>query len=342
MKKNLDYTCFDHYKAADLAVDDSFIEWVNSDGASSKFWNDWVQTNPHKAKEVDSARFIVLALGQKERHTTTSQVNETWTQITDSIHNQELAEQKTPRFRYLYYLTAAVFFLGLISSTVYLLINTDIEGNVELVEKHTNYGQRLTTVLPDGSKVTLNAGSRISYYENYGKSQRLVNLSGEAYFDIRHNPQVPFITKVGSLETKVLGTTFNIKAYNTDQVEIALESGSVEVVDLSKEEQVFLEPGQILRIDSVEFQEIQKYNHREIFGWKNNYLCFTRSSFTDAIENLERWYGVDFVVKDDVKLDDSWKFHGKFHDKSLAYVLHTLSYPNLFKYEIKDKQVTIY
>lgn len=342
LEKNLDYTCFDNYTAADLAVEDSFIEWVYSDGNASKFWNEWIDQNAHKAEEIEAARFLVLALGQKEMHASASEINEAWDKVAGAIDNGKLAGRKKTRVGFLRYLTAAMTILGLIYSTFYLIKSERKEKHEALVVKHTEHGQQLTTILPDGSKVILNAGSRLAYSEAFGDRQRLVNLSGEAYFDIRHNPELPFVVKVGKVEATVLGTTFNIKAYRADQIEVALESGAIQVADSAKEEAVQLAPGEILRIDSGKIHEIQRFDHKGVFGWKSAYLCFTRSSFKEAIESLERWYGVDFIVEGDVQLDDTWKFHGKFHDKSLAYVLHTLSYPNLFKYEIIDKQVTIY
>ncbi|MEQ8552596.1 MAG: FecR domain-containing protein [Cyclobacteriaceae bacterium] len=342
MERKLDYTCYKNYKAQDLAMEDSFIEWVNNpDGSGTSFWKEWCHRNPEKSEEIQIAKQIVINLARGSVSASKEEIDEAWRELEVVVDKTTPNKANSRRTKDIYKLCATVLLAVMIGVWIYASFQHQQSINSQFIEKYTDRGQRLTTILPDGSKVILNADSKISYPEDFGVSQRKVNLTGEAYFDIRHDKDRPFIVNVGNISTKVLGTTFNIKAYSSDQVQIALESGMIQVKDFNTGIDLKLEPGELILIDSARVHPVQKFDHKEVFGWQNAYLCFTKTSFKEAIESLERWYGVDFEIREDLELD-SWKFHGKFHNKSLTYVLHTLSYPDLFKYEIKDKKVTIY
>jgi transmembrane sensor len=100
----------------------------------------------------------------------------------------------------------------------------------------TQIAQSREITLPDGSLVTLNAGSRLTYPRNFGKESRLVGLKGEAFFEVKKNPAKPFIIQLEGAEIKVLGTSFNVKAYaNMEKIEVTVKEGKVSLYEKNKE-----------------------------------------------------------------------------------------------------------
>src|SRR5882757_576539 len=103
-------------------------------------------------------------------------------------------------------------------------------GPIQDKELATRYGTRVFQELPDGSKLWLNAGAKVKYAENFSNGRRELTLEGEAFFDVKHDPDHPFIIHTGKLDVKVLGTSFNIKAYPNDStMETTLIKGKVEI-----------------------------------------------------------------------------------------------------------------
>ena len=123
-------------------------------------------------------------------------------------------------------------------------------------------------LLPDGSTVWLNAGSRLTYDSLYGTTLREVTLSGEAYFDVVKNPKKPFIIHTGKINIRVLGTVFNVKSYPEEQtIETSLIKGSIEVSFPSQpSKKIILKPNQKLIIDKTETNASKNTNHSGMPG----------------------------------------------------------------------------
>ena len=83
------------------------------------------------------------------------------------------------------------------------------------------------------------------------------------------------------------------------------------------------------------------FNSLKVIGWKDGLLYFEKSSFKEALSKLERWYDVEFEVESETQIDPNWVFSGSFKNRSLEYVLNAFSYPELFTFSIRDKQVKI-
>jgi transmembrane sensor len=219
------------------------------------------------------------------------------------------------------------------------------------------YGERKNFQLPDGSVVTLNGGSKVTIGEGYGTSTRDIFLEGEAFFDVKHNKEIPFIVHTAAMDVRAVGTAFDVKAYPGEKItETSLIRGVVEVT--LKEEQhrrVLLQPNQkvqwkvqeILRGQAVNekskpdnnavqeesgVQNITKTDEGEIkeTAWKENKLVFTDESFTDIAVLLERWYGVKIVFADDAIR--SYRFTGIFEKEELGSVLGILKESRNFSY----------
>lgn len=219
------------------------------------------------------------------------------------------------------------------------------------------YGERKIFQLPDGSVVTLNGGSKITIGEGYGILTRDIFLEGEAFFDVRHNKEVPFIVHTAAMDVKAVGTAFDVKAYPGEKItETSLINGMVEVT--FKEEQnrkLLLQPNQKVqwtlpatgpdravdeksKTDSNKWQaaggiqNITKTDEGDIkeTAWKENKLVFTDETFTDIAVLLERWYGVKIVFADDAIRN--YRFTGIFEKEELGSVLSILKESRNFKY----------
>ncbi|MEP7319184.1 MAG: FecR domain-containing protein, partial [Panacibacter sp.] len=160
------------------------------------------------------------------------------------------------KYRYLFGISSAAALL-IIALSVWML-NRDKTGNVattpSLQNLVTENGSRTRTILPDGSNVWLNAGSHISFSENFTGSTREVTLDGEAYFDVVKQPQRPFIVHVSGYDIRVLGTAFNVKSYPDDKtIETTLLRGLVQVTKhgIEKQQPVFLHPNEKLIVDKL-------------------------------------------------------------------------------------------
>ena len=157
----------------------------------------------------------------------------------------------------------------------------------------TPRGGQYTIILPDGSQVWLNAASSIRYPTFFSDSERRVELTGEAYFEIAHNAKKPFKVTSNGLEVKVLGTHFNINSYKEEKsINTTLIEGSIIV---SKgDANVILKSGDQAQIgNSDKITVIDNVNVDNILAWKNGYFSFDKSDLKLIGRQISRWYDVD-------------------------------------------------
>ena len=169
----------------------------------------------------------------------------------------------------------------------------------------TPNGRQFHIQLPDGTVVWLNAASSITYPTSFSGDERLVRLSGEAYFEVAQNPAIPFRVLIeGEAEVKVLGTRFNLNAYKDDgSINAMLLEGAVEVTSLGTQSQkgpgavnqtVQLKPGQLARLNG-NVQVVNGADVEKIMAWKNGLFNFEGCSLTGVMNQLERWYDIQVV-----------------------------------------------
>lgn len=170
-------------------------------------------------------------------------------------------------------------------------------------------GERKEVVFQDGTHVWLNAGSRIGYPRRFGLSERRIRLEGEAYFEVAHNPRRPFLVEVGDAEVRVLGTSFDVKAYASDPtVDVILLDGSVE---FSQDTALYrLKPSQRLVFDKSSGRGV--ISALEDAGrsvlWSRNMICFRDAPIRQVVAELERWYDVEVEIADPRVYDLSFSF----------------------------------
>ena len=209
------------------------------------------------------------------------------------------------------------------------------------------YGKKSQLVLADGTKVWLNAGSRMAFPSEFTGSQRTVFLEGEAYFEVAHNAAQPFVVNAGEVALKVLGTRFNISAYIADAtVETVLLEGRVSLSDnsskaISKKE-IMLAPSQkaVFGKESRQF-EVGIVSDAELYtAWVSGWFRFSQESLFSVLRKLERYYNVQFVCERDFPSGDL--ISGKLDLKdSLEQVMLALSDVSGIEYRINENNITI-
>lgn len=228
----------------------------------------------------------------------------------------------------------------------------------------TEKGSKSNIVLPDGTKVWINADTRLSYNEETWSKVREVELSGEAYFDVIKDEKRPFIVHTAVMDVRVTGTAFNMRAYPEEKnSETTLLKGSVEVYLKNKQgEKITLVPNEKLVVKNDYVQDVTsnaiindidetairlltiKTNPvdsmaREI-QWINNKLVFESEAFQDIIPVLERRFNTKIELKRDVI--STRKYTGTLDDDSLKDVLEAFKFSIGFMYVIDKEKVVIY
>lgn len=169
----------------------------------------------------------------------------------------------------------------------------------------TPRGGQYQITLSDGTKVWLNADSKLIYPHQFGKDARNVELEGEAYFEVAHQAKSPFVITTSREKIEVLGTHFNVNSYSADQSStVALLEGKVKV-SLEDNVSKILHPGQ-QSVVSDGNMEVQTVNVEEIVAWKNGEFMFNNESLERIMLKLSRWYDLDISVASELRDVKIW------------------------------------
>lgn len=263
---------------------------------------------------------------------------------------------------------AAAAILIVVAGTSYFFLqeNSKEAAKVNPSVVTTRKGSRSHLTLPDGTKVWLNADSKLSYNQDYNRSIRDVYLEGEAFFDVEKNPEKPFVVHLGALDIKVTGTTFNVKSYpGEEQMETALFTGEIEVqFPHSPEKKVLLKPREKITIRNPKALEPQepgsgteqvdtdislvlghvKFQPKDSASYENawirNQLSFDGEKFQDIAGKLERWYNIEVEFRNEKTR--MMRFTGVFENKTLPEVMDALKLPGGFRYKFEQNKLTIF
>jgi len=221
---------------------------------------------------------------------------------------------------------AAVLIIPLLLSFLVFLHTQSEKSSISVsyAEIQCPLGVRTKFQLPDGSTGFLNSGSRLKYPVVFTQ-QRTVELSGEAFFDVVHNKEIPFQVKTRNLDIKVVGTIFNVIA-NEDEgtEEIVLQSGEVDISSKSGKQLAVLLPNEQLTINI----EKQTFTKKQVIAsqyttWKEGRLVFRNENMQQVAVRLSRWYNAWVIVEDSLLND--YTYHATFIDEPLDEVLKLIS-----------------
>jgi len=207
----------------------------------------------------------------------------------------------------------------------------------------TARGQQYQVRLPDGTNVWLNAASSLSYPTVLkGRARRIVELNGEAYFEVYKDKKHPFIVKTNQQSVEVLGTHFNINSYKDEPaVKTTLLEGSVKVLNLKSRASGVLKPGQqsVIRFYGDSLQ-IETADIDEALAWKKGEFYFDEERLESIMKKISRWYNVDVVFQDPSKKDVRiGGYISRF--SSISKVLKMLELTGLAEFTIEKDKVIV-
>jgi transmembrane sensor len=289
-----------------------------------KFWRQEVYSD--QSTDTDEALKKVL-----------SRINES---------DDTLPATKTFSLSVFYKLAAAAIVIIMIGIGVFVYQSYRTPAQIAMIDKYNGTGTRSMITLPDGTRVWLNAESKISYPEIFEGDKRDVHLSGEAFFNVSHDAEKPFYIHLNKAAIRVIGTSFNVKAYSNDEI-IQTSVVSGKVAFLSK-------PGDTKTSDSVFLLKNNKVTYSLATGdmrtettntlddreWINGKLIYKSETLESITRQLARNFGKKVTINDPKV--GQYRFTGTFDESSLDEIMRYLAMTRPFKYTITEKTLVIY
>lgn len=218
--------------------------------------------------------------------------------------------------------------------------NDEKAGNTNGINMlETPRGGQYQVALPDGTRVWLNASTRLYFPTVFKPGERKVQLSGEAYFEVKHDPANPFIVETATgTSLRVLGTSFNVSAYQEDAHETTtLLTGSLQVT--RNQSQALLKPGKQAIVNAEKIQAVQEVETSYAVAWKEGYFMFNRESIKAVMAKVARWYDVDVVYEGPVPETRFWGTVSRF--SQVSDVLQLLEATNRVHFTIEGRKIIV-
>lgn len=329
-----------------LLSNKDFKDWVlDPSGDRDFYWKNWIKSNPDKSQAVTTARELVQQLKFKDDILSTHEVDHLLTDIISEKTSARAGKVVTlQRQTYMRWGKIAASFLLILSSSIYLYRYVSAPKEVAITKVQTLKGQRRRISLPDGSVAFLNASSTLTYPESFSDTLRSIALTGEAFFEVVKNPSKPFVVKTKDFQTVVLGTSFNVRSFDTEaSTAVSLVEGKVRVTKeyAGRDPQAhILIPGERLVYHPADhsFEKVN-FDIADITGWKDGVLVFSDTDFPATVERLEQWYGVDITIQHPPSKE--WHVNGHFENESLSEVLASIQFVYDIEYDIKNHNVIL-
>lgn len=332
MEKNTNILLLECFMRGETSPDEEQIlsDWLHSQEAKEQLSNyyqeTWKGSNNKLIAEVQGRMF--------ER-------------VKSQMHNavQELNRRKqkrTMRIRRLFQYAAVILLIIIagIGGHLYTVSQTNPTATDKSYLVQTGKGQRANITLPDGTVVWLNSYTQLHYNANYGATQRVVSLTGEAYFEVAKDKEKPFIVETAGMNVEALGTTFNVKAYREDsQIIATLFSGSVRVS--SDRDNVILSPDENAtferRSGKLAIHKLDNSSYAKM--WRNNDLVFNGETLEEIAVLLNRMYNVQIAFKSErIK---QYRFSGVICNNSLDNVIELISLTSPITYETRGDTIIL-
>jgi len=236
---------------------------------------------------------------------------------------------------------SVLLLLGITNYISYQQGNQNV--NSQIVRMHNPLGMQSSIELSDGTIVTLNAGSTLAYPTKFTGKKREVEIGGEAFFEVKHDDKQPFIVKAENIKVTVLGTKFNVKAYNEEKtIEVTLEEGSLGVGLDNQNDYMKITPGQQILFDkTLQSFERKQVNLNYYTAWKEGKFYFNSMTFENIAKQLERRFNVHIEIASE-KLKQI-VYTGDFvNQESLEQILRVITADRRSYYHINGDFIRIY
>ncbi len=316
-------TKYSAYRVEDFLLDESFIEWVlNNSEKEAIFWNAWVAAHPASVPVVNLAKKTLLALHiQPARQLTDEELDQMIGFVEAKTQSARFEASggvyKLIRNTWFSYPAAAILVAGLIIGAVFFnkanqtTINAPVAkvvtNSIKTIANHSAIN--MVIKLADGSSVILKSGSSLTYPTIFTGKNRSVSLSGEAFFEIHKDASHPFFVNSGEWVTRVVGTSFTVKASSTTkEYKVVVNTGKVCVskkdktgrLNTAKSNQIFVTPNQQLTYTVQKNIVKQKLDKPLMLSEdvSKDIFTFYDTPLNKVIATLERAYNVNFIYND--------------------------------------------
>ena len=228
----------------------------------------------------------------------------------------------------------------------YKMGQNEVESSFAQIVVEAPEGATSKVTLPDGTYVWLNAGSRIAYSQGFGVRERNLSLTGEGYFEVHKNREMPFNVKSGNLNVRVLGTKFDFRDYPEDPTAmVSLDEGSVALGLVAKpqDSEWRLSPNQRAVLDKKGGSlTVEDYDAHTARLWTDGTIMLNGRRLADIATDLSRMYAANIVIANPALANV--RFYGVFHrkDQNLVQILNVLAGTGRIKYAVKGNEVRIY
>lgn len=251
-----------------------------------------IEGQNYLSESMDKDFYLLEEIGIEEDMISPFQSERILSEVNKTIHKKRVTN--------ILFKVAAILipFLLIASMSVYLNSQVGLFGNDNYSEIYVPKGETMRVLFQDGSEAYLNSDTKMRYPEKFGLKNRKVYLEGEAYFNISTNKKRPFVVETEKSSVAVLGTSFNVEAYNNDdEIEVVLDEGEIVFnTDVSK---YTILPNQKITYNKVTglttIVNLKKTFEESI--WKNNILHFSNTPLYDVVKTLNRRYDIRFVIE---------------------------------------------
>jgi len=347
----------------ELICTESFQQYcLGSSLEDQILWDEWIATIPHRKADFEEAKKIVNILNVRQG-SRLIQVKE----LKEGIKNRSAFAEKielnnevklNPKPSYLKYAVGVAATVLAVLFLYFYLNPYSKDKNATDVSELFSSGKsiRKTIVLSDGTVITLAKESSIKLDKSFNTGKRELWLTGEAFFDVKHDTAHPFIVHTSFNDVSVLGTTFNVKAYPDSKItETSLIHGSVRVDSKNNPGHfVILKPNQkVISTNQQEIADIPVNKEYKVSSlqndsltkqpeetkWIRNRLDIDDQPLSVIAQKLQNWYGIEVKIEDDeVK---AYRYSGTFENETIIKTLEALQLSYPFKFEIKNNKITI-
>ena len=298
----------------------------------------YLNDNPHDKKIFFELKSLWLKASMKSMKV---DVDSVFKKVWNSIENPHKKRFAIKRLRAFQYAASFLIILGMGALLGYYLLMDQMNLTNPAAQVYTTQKGSVSSVeFSDGTKVWLNSGSKLTYYEDHNKKERRASLTGEAYFEVEHKDDFLFYVNVGEIVVKDLGTTFNIKAYAEDNyIETSLIEGEADILNKDGETLAKLNPGKgaLYSKNDNEIEMISFSSTNVLSAWRDGRFVFRNKELKDVFNDLSRWYDVDFKINNEsIK---HLKYNGNIKKTTtVSHVLEMLKLTTSFQYKVIDKK----
>jgi ferric-dicitrate binding protein FerR (iron transport regulator) len=303
---------------------------------------DWCEQSETNKREFIQLKKIWVVSDKQTDEKIRSAAPHIWNNIISNISIKAPKKYTKRTLIYIASISAAAAVILMLCLNVFTNQNYR-EKEIEYADIYMPKGEKGQLFLPDGTKVWLNSGSKLTFGNDFNTKTRTVTLDGEAYFDVVKNDKRKFIVQTASVDVKVHGTAFNVTAYSeSNNVDVSLQRGSVSIYRSgSDEELALLVPNQHISIDKKSFlSKINLFEDDHNIAWTFEELIFEHAPLEEVFSKMGNWYGVDFSVVSQPS-QQNLKYRFKIKSESLTEILELINKMTPIEYKIDGKEVTV-